>query len=165
MHSLKFLSRYSTPILFELGGRQVIREQVLLLWLRRGSVYTTSRELGPKIPFYRRNYRSQLPNGCICGPSGLVGNKGVYHRGVIWGLYSLGPDCQQTLRVLVPKKTIPTQNVYYNYYYQNPKYVIIGYLVTWTLTIGQPPSKFYEPSALDCDRLRKCEMFLDLKYT
>ena len=36
----------------------------------RGSIYTTIRELGPKIPYYRRNYGSQFPNGCICGPSG-----------------------------------------------------------------------------------------------
>ena len=34
----------------------------------RGSIYTTIRELGPEIPYYRRNYGSQLPNGCICGP-------------------------------------------------------------------------------------------------
>ena len=37
----------------------------------RGSIYTTIRELGPKIPYYRRNYGSQFPNGCICGPSGI----------------------------------------------------------------------------------------------
>ena len=36
----------------------------------RGSIYTTISELGPKIPYYRRNYGSQFPNGCICGPSG-----------------------------------------------------------------------------------------------
>ena len=35
----------------------------------KGSTYTTIRELGPKIPYYRRNYGSQFPNGCICGPS------------------------------------------------------------------------------------------------
>ena len=40
--------------------------------LPRGSTYTTIRELGPKIPYYRRNYGSQFPYGCICGPSGLV---------------------------------------------------------------------------------------------
>ena len=39
--------------------------------LPRGSTYTTIRELGPKIPYYRRNYGSQFLNGCICGPSGL----------------------------------------------------------------------------------------------
>ena len=38
----------------------------------RGSIYTTIRELGPEIPYYRRNYGSQFPNGCICGPSGVV---------------------------------------------------------------------------------------------
>ena len=36
----------------------------------RGSIYTTIRGLGPKIPYYRRNYGSQFPNSCICGPSG-----------------------------------------------------------------------------------------------
>ena len=36
----------------------------------RGSIYTTIGELGPKIPHCRRNYGSQFPNGCICGPSG-----------------------------------------------------------------------------------------------
>ena len=38
----------------------------------RGSTYTTIRELGPKIPYYRRNYGPQFPNGCICGPSGIL---------------------------------------------------------------------------------------------
>ena len=38
--------------------------------LPRGSRYTTIRELGPQMPYYRRNYGSQFP-GCICGPSGL----------------------------------------------------------------------------------------------
>ena len=28
-------------------------------------------ELGTQIPYYRRNYGSQFPNGCICGPSGI----------------------------------------------------------------------------------------------
>ena len=37
-----------------------------------GSIYTTIREVGPNIPYYRRDYGSQFPNGCICGPSGLV---------------------------------------------------------------------------------------------
>ena len=39
--------------------------------LPRGSIHTTIRELGPKIPYYIRNYGSQFPSGCICGPSGL----------------------------------------------------------------------------------------------
>ena len=34
-------------------------------------MYTTIRELGPKIPYYRRNYGSQFPNSCIYGPSGF----------------------------------------------------------------------------------------------
>ena len=37
----------------------------------RGSIYTTIKELGPIIPYYRRNHGSQFPNGCICGPSGV----------------------------------------------------------------------------------------------
>ena len=40
----------------------------------RGSICTTIRELGPKIPYYRRNYGSQFPDGCICGPSGSMLN-------------------------------------------------------------------------------------------
>ena len=35
----------------------------------RGSIYTTVRKLGLKIPYNKRNYGSQFPNGCICGPS------------------------------------------------------------------------------------------------
>ena len=30
----------------------------------RRSICTTIRELGPKMPYYRRNYGSQFPNGC-----------------------------------------------------------------------------------------------------
>ena len=33
-----------------------------------------------------------------------------------------------TLRVQVPNRHILTQNLYYNYYYPEPKYLIIGYL-------------------------------------
>ena len=33
-----------------------------------------------------------------------------------------------TLRVQVPNNHILTKNLYYNYYYPNPKYVIIGYM-------------------------------------
>ena len=32
------------------------------------------------------------------------------------------------LRVEVPNNHILTQNLYYNYYYPNPKYIIIGYM-------------------------------------
>ena len=32
------------------------------------------------------------------------------------------------LRVQVPKNHILTQNLYYNYYYPNPKYLVIGYM-------------------------------------
>ena len=34
----------------------------------------------------------------------------------------------QTLRVQVPNNHVLTQNLYYNYYYPKPKYLIIGYL-------------------------------------
>ena len=34
----------------------------------------------------------------------------------------------RTLRVQVPNNHILTQNLYYNYYYSNPKYLIIGYM-------------------------------------
>ena len=34
----------------------------------------------------------------------------------------------ETLRVQVPNNHILTQNLYYNYYYPKPKYLIIGYL-------------------------------------
>ena len=37
----------------------------------RGSIYTTIRESGPKILYYRRDHGSQFFNGCICGPSGV----------------------------------------------------------------------------------------------
>ena len=33
-----------------------------------------------------------------------------------------------TLRVQVPNNHIPTQNLYYKYYYLKPKYQIIGYI-------------------------------------
>ena len=36
--------------------------------------------------------------------------------------------CAVTLRVQVPNNHIFTQNLYYNYYYPNPKYQIIGYM-------------------------------------
>ena len=35
-----------------------------------------------------------------------------------------------SLRVTVPNNHILTQNLYYNYYYPNPKYLIIGYMDT-----------------------------------
>ena len=33
-----------------------------------------------------------------------------------------------TLRVQVPNYHVLTQNLYYNYYYPNPKYLTIGYM-------------------------------------
>ena len=33
-----------------------------------------------------------------------------------------------SLRVQVPNNQILTQNLYYNYYYQSPKYPVIGYM-------------------------------------
>ena len=42
----------------------------------------------------------------------------------------LAPDYRwnYTLRVQVPNNHILTQNLYYNYYYPKPKYLIIGYM-------------------------------------
>ena len=64
----------------------------------RGFIYTTIRELGPQIPYYRRNYGSQFPNGCICGPSGI--HKGFYAvlRG-LWQPSNIGQsyDCNRVL--------------------------------------------------------------------
>ena len=37
-------------------------------------------------------------------------------------------DRDHSLRVQVPNNHILTPNLYYNYYYPNPKYVIIGYM-------------------------------------
>ena len=37
-------------------------------------------------------------------------------------------DIQKSLRVQVPNNHILTQNLYHNYYYPNPKYLIIGYM-------------------------------------
>ena len=39
-----------------------------------------------------------------------------------------GPYQPLTLRVQVPNNHILTQNLYYHYYYPNPKYLNIGYL-------------------------------------
>ena len=38
------------------------------------------------------------------------------------------PAGRVSLRVQVPNNHILTQNLYYNYYYPNPKYLIIGYM-------------------------------------
>ena len=45
----------------------------------------------------------------------------------------------QTLRVQVPNNSILTQNLYYNYYYPKPKYLIIGYLDP----LGKGPGTYY----------------------
>ena len=42
--------------------------------------------------------------------------------------YRLQFRCSLTLRVQVPNNYILTQNLYYSYYYPNPKYPIIGYM-------------------------------------
>ena len=42
------------------------------------------------------------------------------------------------LRVQVPNNHILTQNLYYNYYYPNPKYPIIGYMDPKTLNPISP---------------------------
>ena len=44
-----------------------------------------------------------------------------------------------TLRVQVPNNHILTQNLYYNYYYPKPKYLIIGYMDPLGTLIPSPP--------------------------
>ena len=54
------------------------------------------------------------------------------------------------LRVQVPNNHILTPNLYYNYYYPNPKYLIIGYMdplgclfwASWTLELDKSVSDF-----------------------
>ena len=60
-------------------GMSGFRSKVGILPYPRGSTYTTIGELGPQIPYYRRNYGSQFPNGCICRPSGY-GSKDPNNR-------------------------------------------------------------------------------------
>ena len=45
----------------------------------------------------------------------------------LWFILALG-CATSTLRVQVPNNHILAQNLYYNSYYPNPKYPIIGYL-------------------------------------
>ena len=46
------------------------------------------------------------------------------------GLHQIWRDSsfQKTLKVQVPNNHAHTQNLYYNYYYPDPKYLIIGYM-------------------------------------
>ena len=44
--------------------------------------------------------------------------------GELGGVFQYG----LTLRVQVPNSHILTQNLYYNYYYPSPRYLIIGYM-------------------------------------
>ena len=61
--------------------------------------------------------------------SGLIiqGMKG-FHPFMVGILVCCIPGNYHTLRVQVPNNHILTQNLYYNYYYPKPKYLIIGYL-------------------------------------
>ena len=45
-----------------------------------------------------------------------------------------------TLRVQVPNNHILTQNLYYNYYYPNPKYLNIGYMDPLGYINWDPPA-------------------------
>ena len=59
----------------------------IYMYIQEGSyiyiyIYTTIRELGPKMPYYRRNYGSQFTNGCIRGPAGYMQVKGLGLRKV-----------------------------------------------------------------------------------
>ena len=52
-------------------------------------------------------------------------------RGLFFGVYLLGmPPCclKRSLRAQVPDCHILAQDLYYNYYYTKPKYLIIGYM-------------------------------------
>ena len=62
-----------------------IGDYCILPYLPRGSIYTTIRELCPKIPCSRRNYGSQFLNGCICGPSGLANRRTLSFLGFLFG--------------------------------------------------------------------------------
>ena len=66
--------------------------------------------------------RVQVPNNHI---QGILLYIMVYlaYYGTLW--YSI---VGLTLRVQVPNNHILTKNLYYNYYYPKPKYLIIGYL-------------------------------------
>ena len=44
------------------------------------------------------------------------------------GLHRQLSQQELTLRVQVPNNHMPTRNLYYNYYYPKPKYLIIGYM-------------------------------------
>ena len=52
-------------------------------------ICTNIRELGPKIPYFRRNYGSQFPNGCTCGPSGRVVSTQLFMREALCMVMSL----------------------------------------------------------------------------
>ena len=55
----------------------------------------------------------------------------IINRGVLVPQPELGPHYSHmpiTLRAQVLNNHILAQNLYYNYYYPNPKYLIIGYL-------------------------------------
>ena len=52
-----------------------------------------------------------------------------------------------TKRVQVPNHHILTQNLYYNYYYPNPKYLIIGYI---GLRVTLSCSNAYPNNGLHC---------------
>ena len=49
-----------------------------------------------------------------------------------------------SLRVQVPNNHILTPNLYYNYYYPNPKYLIIGYMDPLGFTAETLPGKSYQ---------------------
>ena len=65
-----YVYMYVEEGIFDIRGEGVLNIHMNGL-VPRGSIYTTIRELGPKVQYYRRNYGSQFPNGCTCGPSGV----------------------------------------------------------------------------------------------
>ena len=75
----------------------------------------------------RRLPNPRSPGTHIVGP--WVTDNIYLYRDVRTGTQYIGNWASRvTLRVQVPNNHILTQNLYYSYYYQTPKYLIIGYL-------------------------------------
>ena len=60
----------------------------------------------------------------------LIGCLGESGQGVLRSCLAINLSGfpKQALKVQVPNNHILTQNLYYNYYYPKPKYLIIGYM-------------------------------------
>ena len=76
--------------------------------------------LGPKIPYYRRNYGSQFPNGCICGPSGMftlnpetLKKQSSLIKGMLLKSLDSKPKTQSRERALQPLRGAGCQNAHW----------------------------------------------------